>query len=285
VSDFLGRMAEQALRQAPVVEPLVRSRYEPAHTLVSEETGAPPVTAPSLAPPSSGPADVRALEPTALAAAPPPARSRREPAVQPPEAVEETTALGAPGVAPASAAARRERAQEAQGRATTRAVSSPRDGEAESGTPVRAPPPPADVEPLDVEETLTAVPVATRRHDHTDDADPAARPAAPRRDGPGADHGVRASEDLVPEAVRELARQTGTERGDLGVSRLSEVAQPLVARRAQASVPEPEPVRVTIGRVEVVAPPPPTPSPVPVSPAAPRLSLDEYLRTRDGLER
>ena len=51
-----------------------------------------------------------------------------------------------------------------------------------------------------------------------------------------------------------------------------------VAHRAAA-----EPVRVTIGRVRSSRPPAPAP-PVPTT-TAPRLSLDEYLRTRGGLDR
>ena len=50
-----------------------------------------------------------------------------------------------------------------------------------------------------------------------------------------------------------------------------------VEQRTETSAPT---IRVTIGRVEVRAIHPPAPAPKPARPAAPKLSLDEYLRGR-----
>ena len=61
-------------------------------------------------------------------------------------------------------------------------------------------------------------------------------------------------------------------------SRLSQKAE---NRRAPEGARDQAPiVRVTIGRVEVRAIHPPAPAPKPARPAAPKLSLDEYLRGR-----
>lgn len=55
-----------------------------------------------------------------------------------------------------------------------------------------------------------------------------------------------------------------------------------VARRAQTAAPAPAPVQITIGRVEVrAASGAPERAPRPTGPAAPRLSLDDYLRQRN----
>jgi hypothetical protein len=88
----------------------------------------------------------------------------------------------------------------------------------------------------------------------------------------------------VPTRAHEPPQSDGP---PLVPARAAEAAQPRTARRIQQvrPEPEPEPVRVTIGRVEVVAQSPPPPVPAPAATAAPRLSLDEYLRTRGGLER
>jgi hypothetical protein len=63
------------------------------------------------------------------------------------------------------------------------------------------------------------------------------------------------------------------------------IAPPIAARPAQRPAVEPEPpvIHVSIGRIEVraVAPAAPTPQ-RPRPPLEPRLSLDEYLRRRDG---
>jgi hypothetical protein len=276
VSDFLARMARRALRQAPVVEPLVRSRYEPVDTLVSDESAAPPVAPASLAALAPVPVGPRPLEPAAQTVPARPGRSRRELAVPPPPAVAESTVAEA-GIQPVSP--RRERAADAQGSPTKPAAWSPREAEPEAPPPLRARATEAAVEPLDVEETHAAVRAATPRREPADDAEAPPAPARLRGDE-DAREDVPASESLVPEVVGVPE----TERLELVMSPPREAEQPRLARRAQTSEPDPEPVRVTIGRVEVVAPPP-APVAAPPSPTAPRLSLDEYLRTRGGLER
>jgi hypothetical protein len=55
-----------------------------------------------------------------------------------------------------------------------------------------------------------------------------------------------------------------------------------VEQRSSASAPT---IRVTIGRVEVRAIHSPTPAPKPAKPAPPKLSLEEYLRKREGSSR
>ncbi|NML46843.1 hypothetical protein HHL11_24070 [Ramlibacter sp. G-1-2-2] len=68
---------------------------------------------------------------------------------------------------------------------------------------------------------------------------------------------------------------------------MARAAQPPAARRdpAPASA-QPAPVQITIGRVEVRAVPAAQPDrPRAPAPAAPRLSLDEYLRRRNGASR
>ena len=67
-------------------------------------------------------------------------------------------------------------------------------------------------------------------------------------------------------------RATGSTR----VSERDRMAQPA----AQSAPAEPV-IVVTIGRIEVRAVAAAAPMPVP-TPSAPRLSLEEYLRTRDG---
>lgn len=274
MSDFLARMAERALRQAPVVEPLVRSRYEPVQTLVPEETAMSPVTAPPLAPLPAAPPEARPVEP----AAPPPARPRRASGVPRPDAVEEPAAHG-----PVSAPARGELAADAPKQPPRADVSPPpRDGDAESAPRVLVTLP--EVEPLEVEELLTALPAATTPRERDYDAQvPPHGQAAPRGGSRGAGPDALAVEG-APGVVRVGVRPAETERLELVAPRPPEGAQPRVAGRTQPSRPQPEPVRVTIGRVEVVAPPAPAPAPAPDPPGAPRLSLDEYLRTR-GLGR
>jgi hypothetical protein len=57
-------------------------------------------------------------------------------------------------------------------------------------------------------------------------------------------------------------------------------------RGQAAAIPPASPpiIEVTIGRVEVraVHPPAPVARPKPIAPAAPRLSLEEYLRNQNG---
>ena len=70
---------------------------------------------------------------------------------------------------------------------------------------------------------------------------------------------------------------------------LARAQAPSVARRqsqaAAASVPTPAPVQISIGRVEIRAVQSAADKPRAVGPAAPRLSLDDYLQRRNGAAR
>jgi hypothetical protein len=80
----------------------------------------------------------------------------------------------------------------------------------------------------------------------------------------------------------------GRSRATAAVTPADEIESPRRTERermAVVAVPSSPPIiEVTIGRVEVraVHPPAPIPRPNPVAPAAPRLSLEEYLRNQNG---
>ena len=68
---------------------------------------------------------------------------------------------------------------------------------------------------------------------------------------------------------------------------LARAQAPAVTRRESLHVaaPTPAPVQISIGRVEIRAVQAPANKPRAVGPAAPRLSLDDYLQQRNGAAR
>ncbi|MCU0500446.1 MAG: hypothetical protein MUC51_01550, partial [Anaerolineae bacterium] len=108
------------------------------------------------------------------------------------------------------------------------------------------------------------------------------RPSVPPQD-------VEADDLLLPlSPVATLAAQPAARAAAI-VAPADEFELPRRAERGQAAAaatpPPPPTIEITIGRVEVratVSPPAPVARPQPVAEAAPRLSLEEYLRIQNG---
>jgi hypothetical protein len=100
---------------------------------------------------------------------------------------------------------------------------------------------------------------------------------------------VEADDLLLPlSPVATLAAQPAARAAAI-VAPADEFELPRRAERGQAAAaatpPPPPTIEITIGRVEVratVSPPAPVARPQPVAEAAPRLSLEEYLRIQNG---
>ena len=113
---------------------------------------------------------------------------------------------------------------------------------------------------------------ARGRHEHAQGTGPLAAAATQVRTAPPA-----GALQVRPAAVAQPAML------------LARAQAPSVARRqsqaAAASVPTPAPVQISIGRVEIRAVQSAADKPRAVGPAAPRLSLDDYLPRRNGAAR
>jgi hypothetical protein len=302
VSDFLSRLAERALGKAPVVEPLVRSRYEPVHELLSEEKAAPVVAAPAPPPPEA--ARPAAIQPRAGAPRPAPAPHRGRAAAAAAEA-DETGGVVERGLALPSPGGRAVKAEPPLARQTVvepslapppAAHRAPAAGAEPAPRRRRSAAPASGGQFQEVGETLaTVVAPPTRRRAERQPADvplvplgadpveaASALARAPEVEGLPADRGSPVPLADVVAVPADPRERPGSRRTERVPARAGDPVQPRAARRAQP-VPQ-QPVRVTIGRVEVVAEPP-APAPAPAPMPAYRLSLDEYLRTRGGLER
>ncbi|HEY2295929.1 MAG TPA: hypothetical protein VGM86_34950 [Thermoanaerobaculia bacterium] len=313
MSDFLGRLAARALGQVPPVRPRMPSRFEPVAGLAAEtvagEAAPPPASPPRLSRPSPRPGEERREEREALDArigepAVPASEARRAPdlaspgvaplrgepslpnpslpASPPPDGREglktasESVVVGA-GLVPTLDPAGRGQAPPLQQPPAEVSLFSRQaggrlgeEGRGDEGQPagsadaaffaIPAPPAPTHLglKPQAIQQPPlrggTTLPPEPADQGHSEAALPAHRPLIPRA----------ALRQPPPAAPAPLAS-----RAEAGP--------------AAASAPEPT-IRVTIGRIEVrAAAPAPPQAPAP-RPAAPRLTLEEYLRRR-GEER
>jgi hypothetical protein len=289
MNDFLGRLAARAQGVAAVVKPPVRSRYEPGGVgpppvsegwgeevaeaagrkdgTDGEDGGGRPEAAavPSLEAPGerrvvSRPAEEvlepRPAVPRAAAALPLAALEAPSPApVKPPlssrrEARRAAPALAAPPaleVSPALAAPAPEPGAEP----------APSRAEPRIARRVREAAEPALATVARTQETHQPGPVEPAADS------PAAKPMPPRR-------GAGRPAELLP--------TVGPRRGMPDLS-------PVPAGMARPAGETEEVVRVSIGRIDVHAGPPPAKAPAPRAPAGPRLSLADYLKTREERRR
>ncbi len=253
MDDFLTRIADRALGLAPVVRPLVGSRFEASRVRAGpaidrDEQGASELPASVAEPASERPRPPRAATPAPGHAEPPAtaASPRAEPVAPPAPA--ELRALVARSSSPA---ARRPAAP---------ATARPRPSLALTGQPRSA-----EAAPSPSPETPEA--------EAPEPAGPWTQAATIESEADGTEpEGVAPTAEQPEPAPRSLARPDTSPR-----------QRPVPPRRRSAgddSRADGETIRVEIGRVEVRAAPPPAPAPAPAPPRGPRLSLDEYLRTR-----
>ena len=281
MTDFLSRLADRALGQAPLVDPLVRSWYDPAPELETHETFAAPLPGPraesAAAPPETALAPARAVgtvDPAAPAEAPavpvpvpvrvpveaPPRRGRRGGAPSPAEA---TSSAGEGDRVPAA--------------------NPPLEGRSQT-QPAAMPPPPRVESPRRPRATGVRPPAPSARAPRAAEGDadqPDHRPGRAEAlfPEPAAEQRPAGGEQSVPRA-RQLDAPPATVRSQLASVRAVEAA-PSQGRSEPA---ESSAVHVTIGRVEVRAPQAPPPlAPPPAPEPRPGLTLDEYLRTRGGV--
>ncbi|HET9212938.1 MAG TPA: hypothetical protein VFR03_21205 [Thermoanaerobaculia bacterium] len=297
MSDFLGRLAARALGQVPPVRPRLPSRFEPAAGLVEEVVEASPVSAPPrLSRPSPRPVGERREDLGARLGEPavPASEARRAPDLASPAVapLRGEPSLPNPSLPASPPPGGREGLKTAPGSAAVGAGLVPARQHRERG---QAPPlqqPPAEVSLFSrqaggrlgeegrgdegqrtgsADAASFAIPAPPTepafRIDET--VLPAASPG-PRIE-PSAEPALPAHRPLVPRAAL---------RQEPPPAALASPSSRAEAGPAAAAAPEPT-IRVTIGRIEVrsAAPAPPA-APAP-RPAAPRLSLEEYLRRRN----
>jgi len=318
MSDLLARLAARALGQLPAVQPRVRSRYEPAPSLAAEVPSPAPAldaaegpiategtaaASPAEAPAGSlVPARLRA-KPAAPEAMPLPPVARSAEATEiaaelegEPAAVAETRSVR-PGMdtgsesrraespltperRPAAAAPERQRAIASISSRSGAAGSSPAAQAVQRPPRPSQEPPPAVPAPFAAPRSGPALPPCL--------ADPAAAGGGRERAGIEAAGGLPPHEVPAPETEAPSGAEILVERSPL-VPRATLRERPVRpgtglpatdSRRERGPTAAAEPVvRVTIGRIEVRAAPPPPPAAI-LRPAAPRLTLEEYLRRR-----
>lgn len=287
MNDFLGRLAARAQGEAAVVKPPVRSRYEPGGVgpppapegwgeevaeavdrKDGEDGGGRPEAAavPSRAAPVEWRVVSRAVDEVFE-----PRQEAPRPAAELPLA-----ALEAPSPAPVEPppSSRRAARRVAPALKAPPALESPSALAAPPEPEPGAEPAPSRVEPRiarrvrDVAEPALATVARTKERHQTGPVEPsadspAAKPAPPRRDA---------------ERPAGLPPTVGPRRGMPDLS-------PSPADMARPAGDTEEVVRVSIGRIDVHAGPPPVKAPAPRAPAGPRLSLADYLKTREERRR
>ncbi|HEX4962810.1 MAG TPA: hypothetical protein VF173_18385 [Thermoanaerobaculia bacterium] len=301
MNDFLGRLAARVQGEAAMVKPRVRSRYEPGEAGVA---GEPPrageVWGEEVAAAAGG-EDVEdgrdgrdsrdgrgrteeAGERAAVVAAPlerrvaPPLPAMA--AVEPREArltrkapvVEVVEAAAQPAPAPIPVAARPRPVEAARKAAGETVAAPPEVPAAAAPLPAAAPAPapgPRRSEPrISPRISLTPEP-GPRPERPAGEAGPAAAPAPPE-----------------PRPSVRVSRPAGRPAEPLPtVGPRREVAVAATAREAREPQDAEDVVRVSIGRIDVHAGPPPVQAPTPRRPAAPRLSLSDYLKGRSERRR
>ena len=267
-ADFFARLVARAQGTAPLVQPLVRSRFDPAdggvsEALFNEEDATTPARAATggTQPGLAAAAEVAVERPDALRnpALPAPGKS---PASSPSPASPLDSSLLLPAVGSAPASALTPFPSPASGRGVPASKGSSASREAREDLVTDNPLPLAGADPPLVPLAPTAPPNASRTHATHDNA---AQEWEARVDNTSA--AVHA-----PALQQETSPETADNAAALSV----------------APTPSMPTVHVTIGRVEVRAVVEPTPAPVhaPIEAAPgwtpPRLSLDDYLRGRSG---
>ena len=304
MADFLTRLASRTLGLAPVAEPVVAPMFAPEPSLpavaASDEAldapqqAAEPVATRGALPPVSSPESmVRPVAPR-----PRPDLAEARPA--PPSAGEMTsrTAMTAPDDVIVRDLPARRRLQLTPAASETvdeDALLMPVAGTQKRRAPVGA----AALMTTTPAETPLAMPLPARpdspdssRTQSTWTEEPlAASSRLTVRQG----RSTPPSWDVEPDEPLllplNLAEALSMRRAARAAAVVTPADEPEPSRRAEreqaaaAETPSPPPtIEVTIGRVEVRAmhPPAPVVRPKPVAPAAPRLSLEEYLRNQNG---
>jgi len=278
VNNFLSRLADRALGQAPLVDPLVRSWYDPASELEARETFTAPLPEPraesASAPPETAVAPARAVgtvDPAAPAAAPP--VPVRVPVEAPPRRGRRGSTLP------------RAEAPRAGGESDRLPTAEPPAEGRSQRQPVATPPPPRVESPRRRRATgaRPSEPPARALGAAEGDADqPDERPG--RLQAPPPEPAVAAQRPAAREQPVSAARRRGAHSSPVRPQLASVRAAEAAPAQGRSDSAEPPAVHVTIGRVEVrapQAPPPPVPPPAPEP--RPGLTLDEYLRTRGGV--
>jgi len=260
MSDFLRSLVARAEGRLPVLERRPRALFEPAPGQTVHAPGMPEVEAMAVVRPAApsalgdapllAPGRAAAARPSGPAAAMPASAEHRAAPIREPAPVQGLLSRSTPLPPPPAAASNRPAALLATPASTPHAAA----GSTATDAPQRSPLRPALRQP---------------------GADPVEARAAPR---------PRPVETASPAGVlRPQAAQAAPSVMLLARAQARSPAQaPGFARAAAAPVP----VQISIGRLEVrAAPPAAADRPRPAGPAAPRLSLDNYLRSRNGAAR
>jgi hypothetical protein len=272
MSDFLGNLVAQVL-EPPAVQPRLRSRFDPAPSLVppefeaqfevEEEVVAPP-NPPGLA--ATAPPPATPPRPSQVAMSPLPTSARPAPAAPP---------LAAPGDTTEAIVLQPVR-QEQPGDRAPPAPPTPTVAVAPSFTPV------APLSPL-----VASVPLATAPRQTS--APPAKLPGAtiPQTEVASRRPATPITPTIVRSEERPLQPVSAPQRSPQPRGEPEPTLEPTQTRRDDSAAPSLEEassaptIQVTIGRVEVraiVPSPPPPARPAP----RPHLSLDDYLRKAKG---
>lgn len=294
MADFLTRLASRTLGLAPVAEPVIAPIFAPdpslpAMTGLDEEFDAlqrtpEPMLTPSVLLPASSPESV--VRPIAPRPRPAPVEVRlTQPSVGEPAARAATAVLDAALIGDIPRQRPPERAIAAGSAADEDEFLLP------SADALRPPSLVGTSQPAGTPlSAQAAAPDRSRTPSMWSQAPAAAsgRPAA-GQDPSVPPQDVEADDLLLPlSPVESLAAKPDSHAAAV-VAPTDESERPRRAERGQAAAsaapPLPPTIEITIGRVEVRAtmgPPAPVARPQPVAQAAPRLSLEEYLRNQNG---
>jgi hypothetical protein len=298
MADFLTRLASRTLGLAPMAEPVIAPMFAPDPSLPAMAGSDEPLDAAQQAAEPvepRGAAGLPSASPIENAVRPVAARSRPDPTearLAPPSVGEMTSraATAAPddGIVRDSPTRRRPPLSSAAASeiADEDALLMPAAGAMERRSPVEASMPaetPLLARPYSPDPSRT--PAAWRE----EPADSVVRSVAGRgRGAPLSSWDVGPDESLLlPLNPAETPSMRRDARAPAVVTPADELEPPRRAERGQAAAmppSSPPTIEVTIGRVEVraVHPPAPVARPKAAAPAAPSLSLEEYLRNQNG---
>lgn len=294
MTDFFTRLAEHTLGRAPVAEPLVAPSFAPAASWTVTEGLATPTEA-QQTPPSPPIPSQRAEPPTAETAVPLPtlvpespaeahAPARVGPAAKPMVEKERPAASSVSKPAPAGRPAPKAAPEKAR-------TEEPRVVQAHptpESTPVAIQPPVPETTRRALARSAPALPVDVPQLVALESAPAQQHPAKPLPPTPKAEtvqetppiqHAIKVETRVASPAQTPPPPQPSVTRQ----ARQSTAMPPSQSLTAEPA-PQPPAIRVTIGRVEVRAVQPPEPFLPRPRPAMrmPAVSLDDYLRRRNG---